>query len=123
MRAPASTISPGPRRRAAGEWRDGIGRLVTRLDRRAARALLAPYLDAVAAFNGAGGLTSYPGSPALVRALLRPQDRLVACELEPNAARALARHLAGDRRAKAIAIDGWTALTPMCRRRSGAASC
>ena len=44
-------------------------------------------------------------------ALLRPQDRLVACELEPNAAAALARHLGRDRRSKAIAIDGWTALS------------
>ena len=61
-------------------------------------------------FNGPGDLTSYPGSPALVRALLRPQDRLIACELEPNAAVALARYLAGDRRSKALAIDGWTAL-------------
>jgi 23S rRNA (adenine2030-N6)-methyltransferase len=51
-----------------------------------------------------------PGSPALARAFLRAQDRLVACELEPNAAAALARNLAGDRRSKAVAIDGWTAL-------------
>src|SRR5262245_113223 len=28
-------------------------------------------------------LTGYPGSPALARAFLRAQDRLVACELEP----------------------------------------
>ena len=42
--------------------------------------------------------------------LLRAQDRLTACELEPNAAAALARRLRGDRRSKAIAIDGWTAL-------------
>jgi 23S rRNA (adenine2030-N6)-methyltransferase len=42
--------------------------------------------------------------------LLRSQDRLVACELEPNAAAALAHNLGGDRRVKAIAIDGWTAL-------------
>src|SRR5262249_54987097 len=54
--------------------------------------------------------TAYPGSPALVRAFLRAQDRLIACELEPNAAASLARHLAGDRRSKAVAIDGWTAL-------------
>jgi 23S rRNA (adenine2030-N6)-methyltransferase len=46
-----------------------------------------------------------------VRCWLRPQDRLVACELEPGAAAALARDMHGDRRAKAIAIDGWTALT------------
>ncbi|HEY7664157.1 MAG TPA: 23S rRNA (adenine(2030)-N(6))-methyltransferase RlmJ [Xanthobacteraceae bacterium] len=95
----------------SGEWRDGIGRLVSAPISDQARALLAPYLDAVAACNGAGGgLAIYPGSPALVRAFLRPQDRLIACELEPKAAGALARNLAGDPRCKAIAIDGWTAL-------------
>jgi 23S rRNA (adenine2030-N6)-methyltransferase len=92
------------------EWRDGIQRLLTASLDREARALLAPYLDAVASFNAGGRLSVYPGSPALVRSLLRSQDRLVACELEPGAAAALARNLAGDRRAKAIAIDGWTAL-------------
>jgi 23S rRNA (adenine2030-N6)-methyltransferase len=92
------------------EWRDGIGRLIeARLDP-PVRALLAPYLDAVAAFNPAGPLTVYPGSPALVQSLLRPQDRLIACELEPQAAAVLSGRLRGDARAKAIAIDGWTAL-------------
>jgi 23S rRNA (adenine2030-N6)-methyltransferase len=94
----------------SGEWREGIDRLVRAPIAARERALLAPYLDAVAACNGAGRLTSYPGSPALARAFLRAQDRLVACELEPNAAAALARNLAGDRRSKAVAIDGWTAL-------------
>jgi 23S rRNA (adenine2030-N6)-methyltransferase len=45
-----------------------------------------------------------------VRFLLRPQDRLTACELEPNAAREIAQHLRGDERIKVVAIDGWTAL-------------
>ena len=94
----------------SGEWRDGIGRLLAAPIAADARSLLAPYLDAVAAFNGAGGISVYPGSPALVQAFLRPQDRLIACELEPSAASALARQLAGDRRSKAVAIDGWTAL-------------
>jgi 23S rRNA (adenine2030-N6)-methyltransferase len=94
----------------SGEWRDGIGRLVSASIGERARALVAPYLDAVAACNGAGRLAAYPGSPVLVRALLRPQDRLIACELEPNAAAALARHLRRDPRSKAVAIDGWTAL-------------
>src|SRR4029078_2321064 len=35
---------------------------------------------------------------------------LTACELEPHAAAALARHLGADRRAKTIAMDGWQAL-------------
>src|SRR5262245_11259525 len=94
----------------AGEWRGGIGRLLAAAIDDDARALLAPYLDAVRALNPPDRLRNYPGSPALVRAFLRAQDRLLACELEPVAAAALARNLAGDRRAKALAIDGWTAL-------------
>ena len=94
-----------------GEWREGIARLLDAgLDREVER-LLAPYLEVVAKLNTGKQLRVYPGSPEVVRAHLRAQDRLVACELEPNAARALARNLAGDARVKAVAIDGWTALT------------
>jgi 23S rRNA (adenine2030-N6)-methyltransferase len=42
---------------------------------------------------------------------MRRQDRMVACELEPLAAGALAAVLRGDARAKAVRMDGWTALT------------
>ncbi len=100
----------GEEAQRSGEWRDGIGRLVAAPIADRARTLLAPYLDAVAACNPAGRLTIYPGSPVLVGAFLRAQDRLIACELEPNAAAALGRNLAGDLRAKAVTIDGWTAL-------------
>lgn len=93
------------------EWRNGIDRLRRAELAAPIRALLAPYLDAVAAFNPGGELKTYPGSPLLAKALLRRQDRLIACELEPLAAAALQNKLAGDARAKAIAIDGWTALT------------
>jgi 23S rRNA (adenine2030-N6)-methyltransferase len=92
------------------EWRDGIGRLMSARLAAPVGALLAPYLDAVTALNPGGGLSTYPGSPALAQALLRRHDRLIACELEPRAAAALENHLRGDARAKAIAIDGWTAL-------------
>jgi 23S rRNA (adenine2030-N6)-methyltransferase len=67
-------------------------------------------------------LNCYPGSPALARAFLREQDRLVACELEPKSYAALAHNLARDRRIKTVAIDGWVALNAMCRRRNGAVS-
>jgi len=95
----------------SGEWRDGIGRLAEAALPRPAAALLAPYLEVIQALNERGRLTTYPGSPALARAWLRPQDRLIACELEPKAAAALARHLRGDARIKTLALDGWTALT------------
>jgi 23S rRNA (adenine2030-N6)-methyltransferase len=101
----------GPEAGKTLEWRDGIGRLLNAALPPPIRALLAPYLDAVAALNPGGRLTYYPGSPVLAQALLRRQDRLIACELEPRAAAVLERELAGDNRAKAIAIDGWTALT------------
>jgi 23S rRNA (adenine2030-N6)-methyltransferase len=93
-----------------GEWRDGIGRLYRQPLGADLAALLSPYLEAVAKFNGDGPLATYPGSPALVRAFLRREDRLVACELEPSAAADLAATLTRDPRAKAVAIDGWTAL-------------
>ncbi len=93
-----------------GEWRAGIGRLRQAALQGEVQALLSPYLEAIAALNPAGRLTRYPGSPLLALALMRPQDRLTACELEPRAAAALARHLGGDRRASAVAVDGWQAL-------------
>src|SRR5690242_6879455 len=93
-----------------GEWRDGIGRLRDATLPDDIRALLAPYLAAVTAANPGGALRRYPGSPLIALELMRPQDRLVACELEPGAAAALSRHLRRDARARAVAIDGWTAL-------------
>ncbi len=98
----------------SGEWRDGIARVWEAAARQklgpTVSELLAPYLDAVAACNPDGGLRSYPGSPLVAQHLLRSQDRLIACELEPRSAAALAATLRGDRRAKALALDGWTAI-------------
>ena len=99
----------GPEAVRTGEWREGIGRLTVAQVAPAVRDLLAPYLDAVATYND-GELKTYPGSPALLQCWLRPQDRLIACEREPNAARTLASRMRGDNRIRAVAIDGYTAL-------------
>ena len=100
----------GPEATRSGEWHHGVERLLSaRLDP-AAAGLLAPYRDVLAAHNPDGRLRIYPGSPAIVQAFLRPQDRLLACELEPNAAAALKHNFAHDRRIKMVAIDGWNAL-------------
>jgi 23S rRNA (adenine2030-N6)-methyltransferase len=101
----------GPEAGKTQEWRNGIGRLIDAKFAPDVAALLAPYLDAVTALNPAGEFVTYPGSPKLAQALLRSQDRLIACEFEPKAAAILQDNLRGDARAKAIAIDGWTALT------------
>lgn len=54
-----------------------------------------PFGAALAATRAAHGAAAYPGSPALARALLRPQDRLVLCELHPAEHAALRAALAG----------------------------
>jgi 23S rRNA (adenine2030-N6)-methyltransferase len=100
----------GPEASRAGEWHDGIARLMAAPLTAPVATLLAPYLEVVAALNERGRLTIYPGSPALARAWLRPQDRLIACEIEPQAAAGLRRNLRGDVRIKTLAVDGWTAL-------------
>jgi 23S rRNA (adenine2030-N6)-methyltransferase len=93
-----------------GEWRDGIGRLAGAKLPVDAAELVAPYLAALRACNRADELRYYPGSPMLARHFLRPQDRLIACEIEPRAAAALSRHLRASPTAKVTPIDGWTAL-------------
>jgi 23S rRNA (adenine2030-N6)-methyltransferase len=91
------------------EWHRGIERIWQARDGAAAHDLIRPYLDAVAALNPGGELRFYPGSPLIAQSLLRGQDRLIACELEPSAAAALAAALRSDRRCKALTLDGWTA--------------
>ena len=93
------------------EWQHGIGRLFDANLPPKIAELLASYLDAVRAVNPSGKLRTYPGSPAVAQKLMRRQDRLIACELEPHAAAALRRNLRSDKRAKAIEIDGWTGLS------------
>jgi 23S rRNA (adenine2030-N6)-methyltransferase len=100
----------GPEANRSGEWRRGIGRLMNVNLTAGVRALLAPYLNAVMSFNPTPELRRYPGSPRLALNLMRAQDRLIACELEPNAAAALIRDLRSDQRAKVVALDGWTGL-------------
>jgi 23S rRNA (adenine2030-N6)-methyltransferase len=100
----------GPEASRGGEWHDGIERLLAASVSEPVAALLAPYLEVIGALNERGRLKVYPGSPALARAWLRPQDCLIACEIEPQAAAALRQNLRGDVRIKMLAIDGWTAL-------------
>jgi 23S rRNA (adenine2030-N6)-methyltransferase len=90
-----------------GEYRGGVARV---LDAAGHPAELAPYLAAVRALNAGGRLRWYPGSPALVRALLRPQDRMAVVELHPEDCDLLRRRFAGDRQVKVHHMDGYAAL-------------
>ncbi|MET3590975.1 23S rRNA (adenine2030-N6)-methyltransferase [Mesorhizobium shonense] len=93
-----------------GEWQGGVGRLFEATLEPRAAALLQPYLQAVRAENPDGGLRRYPGSPLIVRHLLRKQDRLTAIELHPEDAARLKAVFAGDFQTRVIELDGWLAL-------------
>jgi len=93
-----------------GEWQGGIGRVFGCELPPEAEALLAPYLDAVAALNGPGQLRRYPGSPLLARALLRRSDALVANELHAEDFALLKGALHGAPNTKALNLDAWVAL-------------
>src|SRR5579872_2080239 len=59
----------------SGEWLTGIARVLQARFSETALPLVMPYLDIVRSFNPAGArMTTYPGSPLISRALLRPQD-------------------------------------------------
>ena len=85
-----------------GEWRAGIARLLPDPP-----PPLAEYLTVVA------GQGLYPGSPAIIRSLLRPSDRLTCCELHPQDAASLRREFNGDEQVAVHARDGWAALTAL----------
>jgi len=91
------------------EWKAGIARLLD-----ANPEALADYLGLVRS------LGLYPGSPVLIRALLRPSDRLVCCELHPEDMGTLQRCFAGDRQVAVHhrdAREAVRALLPPAERR------
>src|SRR5260370_25723536 len=100
----------GDEARRGGEWLTGIARLMQARLSEASAALVKPYLDIVRAFNPQRDLGAYPGSPLIARALLRPQDRLVACEVETKARKRLIEALRRDIQARVVDLDGWGAL-------------
>jgi 23S rRNA (adenine2030-N6)-methyltransferase len=96
--------------RRGGEWLTGIARIMQARFSQQTALLLKPYLDIVRAFNPKGGLHAYPGSPLIARGLLRPQDRLTACEVEATARKQLIDALRRDQQARVVDLDGWLAL-------------
>jgi 23S rRNA (adenine2030-N6)-methyltransferase len=93
-----------------GEWRGGVGRIWSADLPAGIAALIAPWKSAVEGLNPDGTLRFYPGSPEVVRALARKQDRLTLCELHPDDAAQLRRRYARDERISVVEIDGYTAL-------------
>lgn len=97
------------------EWPEGIGRLAPAGEW---PEILGGYLQAVRAHDRRLGNTSetlryYPGSPAIVGAQLREQDRMVLCERQPDESALLQSTMARTPRCVVQAMDGYTALRAM----------
>jgi 23S rRNA (adenine2030-N6)-methyltransferase len=89
----------GEEAQKTGEWHAGIARL-----RANPPAVLADYLAL------APDPHAYPGSPAIARALLRPQDRLICCELHEADAATLRRRFTHDSQVAVHQRDGYAGL-------------
>lgn len=105
--------------RTTGECERGIARVLERTD---IPGLLSPYLGVVKSMNEGwgGGQRFYPGSPRILRALMRPGDKLVVCELHTTDQPLLAREFGRDRQVTVHAGDGFALLKglvpPLARR-------
>jgi 23S rRNA (adenine2030-N6)-methyltransferase len=94
-----------------GEHRDGIERVMRAGG--SAPADVAAYLALIGALNppdGGAAPRVYPGSPLVIAASMREDDRLVCCELHPADADALRVSLAGDARVTVLHADGYATL-------------
>lgn len=93
-----------------GEWRDGIGRIVSADLSDDVSRLLAPYLDTVRALNAEDALRYYPGSPLIARHLMREGDYLIANELHPEDGLLLKSEFEKDKSVKVLDLDAWVAV-------------
>lgn len=72
--------------------------------------LLQPYRNVLASIRTRYGETTYPGSPAITRELLRPQDRAIFVELHEEDHALLSERFNQVTNTKVLHMDGWTAL-------------
>jgi 23S rRNA (adenine2030-N6)-methyltransferase len=86
-----------------GEYEQGIGRVWTALQ---PPDEIKAYLSAVRAENTGKQLARYPGSPQLVRRLIRPQDRMQLSELHGKDYESLHQLFASDKQVSVSKEDG-----------------
>ena len=92
-----------------GEWVQGVGRLDEPFSA-PIEDILAPYRKVIADVRARHGQSIYPGSPGIVREVLRRQDRGVFVELHPADYEVLNDAFNEVSNLKVMHLDGWTAL-------------
>jgi 23S rRNA (adenine2030-N6)-methyltransferase len=91
------------------EFENGIFKLLQE-DRASLPKLITRYLQLVSAGNGGEDVRYYPGSPALVRQLLRPDDRMILTELHAVDIVSLKQLFLRDKQVAVHHLDGYQAL-------------
>ncbi|BAV46779.1 Ribosomal RNA large subunit methyltransferase J [Mesorhizobium loti] len=87
-----------------GEKAAGVERIFGR------KLISAPqYVDLLAEMNG-DSITTYPGSPEIIRRMLREGDRLIACELHPEDGLRLERRYQFDQKISVQLRNGYEAI-------------
>jgi 23S rRNA (adenine2030-N6)-methyltransferase len=89
------------------EYKDGIAMIWGRKD---VPDEFIPYFDAIKGENSVNALRFYPGSPRIVRRLLRPVDRMVLVELNRKDCENLGCLFGGDRQTAVHLMDGYQSL-------------
>ena len=90
--------------RRSPEFEEGIAKIFGR------ELASAPDYSRLVAGMNPDGLKAYPGSPEIVRAMLRDDDRLIACELHPEDVQTAKTRYRGDRRVSVHHRDGYEAI-------------
>jgi len=89
------------------EYENGIGRIWQRADLPAA---MSKYVDIVTAMNPSSELCQYPGSPWIVKQLMRPGDKCRLYELHSSEVENLQACFSDDQSVKIEKSDGFSAL-------------
>jgi 23S rRNA (adenine2030-N6)-methyltransferase len=92
-----------------GEWRDGIGRLKEPLAPEE-ELVLETYRHVLSKVQNRFGATFYPGSPQIIREMLRPGDKGILVERHVEDARRLKQRYEKAATMKVMPMDGWIAL-------------
>ena len=92
-----------------GEWQAGVARIEEPFAPDV-EDLLQPYRAVLADVRSRRGASVYPGSPAIIREMLRREDRAIFLEMHPEDGELLSERFNEVQNTKVMRLDGWVGL-------------
>jgi 23S rRNA (adenine2030-N6)-methyltransferase len=92
-----------------GEWQGGVARIEQPFAPDV-EDLLQPYRAVLADVRARRGASVYPGSPAIIREMLRREDRAIFLEMHPEDGELLSERFNEVQNTKVMRLDGWVGL-------------